>query len=101
VLTDCRGLDALEAVGDLSIQNNASLASLQGLEQLGQANVVAIHGNSALRRIDALESLTSVRDFITIARNPLLPSCQAELLLDRLSTPKVYVFDNDGDAGCP
>lgn len=77
-LEDCRGLDALETVGDLSIQNNGSLLGLEGLD-----------------------ALTTVRDSFTVAQNPVLPSCQAERLAARVDTPNVYVFDNDADAVCP
>jgi hypothetical protein len=78
VLEDCRGLEALETVGDLSIQHNSALSGLEGLE-----------------------ALTTVHDSITIAENPVLPSCQAERLAQRVDTPNVYVFENDANAACP
>ncbi len=69
-LTDLAGLEALESVGSLKINNNARLESLHGLDALetipGELTIAA---NSALQSLDGLQSLLSIGDELRIEAN--------------------------------
>ncbi|MBT4100888.1 MAG: hypothetical protein HOE86_24730, partial [Gemmatimonadetes bacterium] len=59
-LTDLTALSGLEEIegGNLRIQGNSSLVSLQGLEKVRQVNELQIISNNALQ---SLEGLTGLR----------------------------------------
>ena len=90
------GLSALTSVaftgGGLIIENNNSLADLNGLSALTSvgsgeySGYLAISGNNSLADLDGLSSLTSVGEYIDIYENPTLPDCEVCDLLDQMTT---------------
>lgn len=72
---DCTSLDALSALrtieGDLRIENNPRLASIEGLAALGDVSSIHISDNPALLSIDGLIRIAALRE-LHILRNSAL-----------------------------
>ena len=84
LLDDLRALGALQRITDgLSVTGNDALSSLAGLEQLSQVASLGVSDNAHLTSLTALQSLTAAPT-LRIMDNPLLPTCQAQGLADRL-----------------
>ena len=64
--------------GHLEIDNNSSLANIDGLSQLKKvinSGRVTIHNNDALESLDAFYNLEEVRGRISVTDNDLLSNC--------------------------
>lgn len=101
LLTDLQGLNNLAHIGQsdaplygLSISDNQSLRSLDGLQRLAQVDgVVSVDGNPELTDLTGLNSLDSIGDFLIIFNNQKLSSLQA---LSALKTIGGYlIIDNN------
>jgi hypothetical protein len=85
LLTDLSAFESLSSVQSLSIQNNARLASLEGLSGVsGAVQDVYISGNARLANLVGLNGLTSVRD-LTIYYNESLLNLDALSELSEVS----------------
>jgi len=99
-LVDLSGLDRLTSVGyGVSIQADAGLTSLHGLESLTNLVQLVINNNPELDSIDALANVTSLYA-LTVSGNTLLPSCQAQALADRTGISFPYIYGNDDVSTC-
>jgi len=115
-LTSLTGLDRLEHVGgSLQLAENHEFLDVNGLERLTAIDgSLAIFGNPKLASLDGLAGLTSLRCMkradgipvsgLAIAANPLLPTCEAWRLLERLAARgfngEVFIDGNDDTAPC-
>jgi hypothetical protein len=76
-LTSLEGFSGVASeVGNVSISDNESLASLHGLEGIVSATTVQISWNPALSTLDGLDGLTTVSDFVSIDSNDALTSLE-------------------------
>jgi hypothetical protein len=103
---DLSPLACLESVGALTIQENPTLATLSGLENLMEINgPCVIAENAALSSVEALGSVVSIQGDLSIENNPALPTCQAERLVETIGpaniTGLVSVTGNDDAGTCP
>lgn len=101
------GLQSLSSVGGyLQVMDNASMDSLDGLRSLTTVEGdLLILSNDSLSSIEALSSLDTVTGgSIIITSNPMLPTCQAQALADRLTADgfdgTVLIAHNDDTATC-
>ena len=105
--TDLSELICLTSVGgDLSLEDNAALTSLDGLSNVTSVGVdLEIAGNHVLTELDGLSALTSVGDNLWIDQNSVLPDCEVCELLDQLTTgpspSEMCVEDNLADTCTP
>jgi len=84
-LTDLRGLDLLETVdGELSIRLSDRLETLAGLEQLRTVGELRIDANGPLHSIEGLARLESVARDLMIHDNSLLLEASARALAERV-----------------
>jgi hypothetical protein len=101
-LTNLDALSSLREVGMfVSIENNGQLAHLDGLASLRQVGGdLRIAKNAALASVSGLLSLERFEgEAVTIADNPVLPNCEAELLASELGA-SAEVHGNDADGTC-
>ena len=101
------GLQSLASVGGyLQVMDNASMDSLDGLRSLTTVGGdLLILSNDSLSSIEALSDLETVTgESIIITSNPMLPTCQAQALADRLTSAgfdgTVIIAHNDDTATC-
>jgi hypothetical protein len=72
-LRDFGGLESLKTVGELSIRDNPTLASLRGLDHLSAVEQgLFIAGNESLVELAGLESLQTVGESFIVQENPSL-----------------------------
>jgi hypothetical protein len=84
--TSLNGLDQLAKLDSLTVQNNARLASLDGLDQIeALAGDLTIKNNPALVSLEGLGALTNVAGSITITDNAALPQSEVDAFHHRLS----------------
>lgn len=77
-LSTLSGLDALSTVGNLGIGKNSALGDLSGLAALKSvAGIVAISGNDALTELSGLDALGSIGGSLYISSNNALESVSA------------------------
>jgi hypothetical protein len=91
-------LPGVEDLDDLMVKDNESLQSLEGLENVVDANLVALISNKELTSLEGLSSLTSLRT-LRIKDNPSLCQQAAEDFaagFDLYNEPKI---ENNGP--CP
>lgn len=91
-----QGFDALTTItNDLVLVRTRTAQNLAAFANLTRVDNLTITDNPALLDLGltALTTLTGVRS--TIAMNPMLPTCQAEALRDRLGRPIEIVGNND------
>jgi hypothetical protein len=104
-LADLGGLESVTRVGSvLWVEGNDSLGGLTGLESLTTiGGELWIFRNASLTRLAGLESLTTILLGLSVVENPLLPTCEAEGLLDQLVdfTGTVEIRENDAAGTCP
>ena len=100
-LMTLEGLESLTTVEGLTIDFNDALTTLEGLESLTTLGSLHVHDNDSLEHL-GLSSLTHVEVEFDIARNPTLPTCEAENLLAQLdSSPAgVEIAENDDSGTC-
>jgi hypothetical protein len=93
-ITDLSPLANIELFdGILTIQNNTSLTTLEGLDNLANAKTLLILSNNLLTDLSGLEALTSVSGTLRIGSNNNLVSLDG---LDSLTTAgSVYVSSNN------
>jgi hypothetical protein len=92
-VTDLTGLASLRRVNQLTIRDNAQLASLHGLESVAIAQWLWLDGNLALTSLDGL---TVTRDFapsVIIQNHPALTSLGALAGIERMAG--VLSIDNN------
>jgi hypothetical protein len=70
--------------GGVALSGNAALAGVQlgNLTSIGET--LAITDNAVLLTLDGMDALLSVGGLVQIAQNPMLSTCDAEALVDRL-----------------
>jgi hypothetical protein len=102
-LEDMKGLEGLEEVkppddplhqeslitGTISILDNDSLKTLDGLENVRVATALEIRNNTSLRSIESLYGIRSL-DYLTITNSPV-PQCQIDKLLSGLENEPIDV----------
>ncbi len=100
-ITNTIGLSQLEKVsGDLTIDNCDSLTTLQGLEGLTLVEEkLTIYQNSNLLHLDALSSLTTVKD-IRCYDNDMLENIDGLQNVDGDFIQKAYIVNNDSLTIC-
>lgn len=82
---DLAELSSLTALGGLVARANARLTALTGLEAVTSlTRGLTVEENPALTSLEGLEGLTDLGGTFVIERNAALPTCEAELLRDRL-----------------
>lgn len=74
-LQSVAGLAGVRSAGAVSVKDNAALPTLDGLD-LQRADSLTVTGNVNLVQVDALSSLTTVRDTISIRDNARLGSLE-------------------------
>jgi hypothetical protein len=80
-------LESLTSVGDLYLQDHATLASLDGIDQLGQVgNDLHIDRNDGLTDVAALYGVVSVGNEVTVTDNPNLGDAAAQALVDQIGS---------------
>jgi len=84
--------------GYLSIWNNASLVSLEGLEGITSFNFSYIQENPSLINLNGLDNITNVTVHITIVDNMSLVSLSGLENLTQISTVRVGVNQNGASA---
>ena len=89
-LTTLDGLSALTFIGgSLSISDNHSLRSLNGLNALSAATSLSIHNNDALTNLQGLNALEAVGESLDIRSNDALPTCEAQWLRDNIGLSNI------------
>ena len=97
-LVDFSGLKVGYIGADFSVNGNAALTSLKGLESVTLlAWTVSIRNNPLLASIKELSAVTEIRSEVTVSGNPLLPTCQVNALLTPLG--KTCACSGNNDAG--
>lgn len=104
-LEDLSGLDWLGAIGHLSVGENATLVSLDGIEGLADVNGdVVVYRNALLERLDGLSGVGCVGGSIRVLDNPRLPRCAVEVWAEPLvvdgHTQSAEISGNDDAASC-
>ncbi len=94
-----------EVTGSLTIESNSVLSSLAGLKKLERVGLHLSLGYLPLvTTLADLSALTSVGK-LSIFGNEQLPTCEAQVLADRLKTGgftgEVYISDNGSEGTCP
>lgn len=94
-LKDLRGLEGLAstltpALSRLRIAGNNSLGSMKGLERLESVGKLDIEDNAALLSLDGLEGLRSVRERLVIRQNPALRDIDALSGLEGLESVMIH-----------
>jgi len=74
VLATLEGLEALEAVGGLYLNENERLVSVEGLGSLETAGAIFIINNNSLTNLDGLSSLRAVVGDVSLEANDALTS---------------------------
>jgi hypothetical protein len=94
LLTDLTALSGLTFVtGDLEIESNKTLSSLEGLHNITRAGEVSISGNAALTSLQGLRGLTAVDGF-TLSQNAVLPSFEGMSALEYFGPNGLSVTNN-------
>jgi len=93
LLTSFSGLGNLASAGNLEIAYNDSLISLDGLESLSYISKLEIKNNLALTDLHGLATLGTVEGSFEVKNNPVLPTCEAEWLLDNIDFVGGPLFD--------
>ena len=98
-LIDFRGLKRLTRVGDrLNLGNLARITSLKGLERVDMVRMLVIQDNPILADVSALDNVraSSLRGGLFIDGNPQLSVCNTEFICAYVngSRPRVNVYDN-------
>jgi hypothetical protein len=108
--TDARTLEDFKCLsrvqGDVVVRGNDYLKSLTRLETLQSiGGTLKIENNSALSSLSGLINLTQLGGDLTINNDPLLPTCDAENLRDRLAsagwTGQAAIAGTDDLGRCP
>lgn len=112
-LENLHGLEGLEEVrppndpfvspsltpGAVRIKDNASLTTLDGLDNLERSTSLIITNNTRLRSMEALYGMKSL-DYLTIINSPI-PQCQIDEFLSRLeSEPMEVELNRVGSGEC-
>ncbi|OEK01063.1 hypothetical protein BFP97_05875 [Roseivirga sp. 4D4] len=102
-LENITGLSNLNAISDITIQDNPSLTSLSGLEGITGSTGLYLRGNSALTDLTGLNNITNFRGNLIIAENANLESLnglqtnisfvQERSTLSFWSLPKLQSFE--------
>jgi hypothetical protein len=106
-LRDLSGLSQLTRVGDLRIQENPLLENLDALSQVTAITEedVDIVQNARLSDLHGLDGVTSVVGRLYIAANPILPTCEAERLVNHIGVANIgetsLIQGNDDSGVCP
>lgn len=90
-LTSLASLDGLLRVdGDLTVQDNDALPTLDGLGDFGAlGGGLRVEGNATLGDITALYTLDRVEGDLAVVDNPILPTAQAETLVEAIGAEDV------------
>lgn len=102
-LKDLSALGRLVRLEQLGVYQNILLEDLSGLAGLQEVASLTVAHNPALRNL-GMEALVSTTEFFDVRSNPLLPTCQAQRLADRVHTgapPSRLIDGNDDQATCP
>jgi hypothetical protein len=77
------------------------LASVDGLSALTSiSGHLSLQGNDSLASLRGFAPLANIQGFFTIRNNPLLPTCEAEWLHDRLTgIAELDSIEGNDDAG--
>jgi hypothetical protein len=95
VLTDISALSGLTFItGNLEIVENATLASLEGLHQIGMAGEITIAENLLLKDLKGLRGLTSADGF-ELSNNPLVENFEGLENVEYFGAVGLYVFNDD------
>jgi hypothetical protein len=107
-LTNINSLGGITSVGcDMSIINNDALPNIDSLSNFTSiGDYLSIQGNAALTDMNALGNITGLVGPYHVRDNPVLPTCQAQNILDHLKTYHEYsggsqITGNDDTATCP
>jgi hypothetical protein len=102
-LTDLSGLDPLVSVGDLFITNNAALVTNGFPHLTTTTSGFYVHANPQLTSL-GLAALANAKGG-TVTDNPLLPTCEATGLRDRLvangASSAAFMISGNGTGTCP
>lgn len=74
----------LNVDGGVSLSGNGALAGVQLTNLSAVGGTLAITDNSVLLTLDGMNALQTVGGLVQIAQNPMLSTCDAEDLVDRL-----------------
>lgn len=95
-LTQFKSLSQLSRVGEtLRIRDNASLVSLEGLENLNTVKDVVIISNPALTSLNGLQGLSELDRYLTVSSNDQLNSLEGLENLERFENAEIYISQND------
>ncbi|HEY5920716.1 MAG TPA: hypothetical protein VIV11_03555 [Kofleriaceae bacterium] len=95
---DLSGFDALTTItNDLVLVRTRTARNLAGFASLTSMDSLVITDNPALMDLGLTALTTLVGSRSEISRNPMLPTCQAEALRDRLARP--IEINSNNDAG--
>jgi hypothetical protein len=106
-LRDLSGLSQLTRVGDLRIQENPLRENRDALSQVTAITEedVDIVQNARLSDLHGLDGVTSVVGRLYIAANPILPTCEAERLVNHIGVANIgetsLIQGNDDSGVCP
>jgi hypothetical protein len=85
-LVDITGFAKLEQPRGITILGNASLETLTGLEAVQRSGAqLTISNNDSLANLAALARLESVTAYLEIESNALLPDCEVQAFVSRLT----------------
>lgn len=87
------------AVETLSI-NNCGIEEMKGLSEDIELDSITIENNAELTTLKGLERL-KVNDLVVIRDNPKLPECEAKAFAARFSGVDSIISGNDTSATCP
>lgn len=92
-LVNLDGLDALEYVYDLHMNENLFLKNLEGLNNLNQIeNDLTLDSNPALESIEALSNVSGYIDIIEIKYNPALENIDG---LEKINAADLILINNN------
>lgn len=102
LLSQLGGLTALTQVrGRLYLAGHQALTDLHGLERLERVGALSLEQNPALASLDGLDGLLDIEGALVVRSNPALPACAAEALRDRTSPASSDLTGNDDVGTCP
>lgn len=100
-LKSINGFTTLKQIDDLLIQGNPELWFIEGFLSLEIINAILINGNSQLENIVSFSPpLTSYPQYLEIANNPELNTCQSDLICSILENGNTDVNIENNDMGC-
>ena len=105
-LTNVDGLSGLSGAvaGDLLVLRNRSLTDLEGLRNLTSVGGLSVVSNPALESLHGLATLASAGRSFSVVDNVVLPTCEAEWLLDQVGGPNIgldaTISGNDDTRAC-